>query len=104
MTIVSSGFAPTQESSALEKPTSVPGSLVGAIEVPGTHPMGLGLSDMAAYSDLMRIDAIWNRLCAVSVMNGGRGGLVCAPGAFDMALHATWHTLLDWTRRESTTL
>lgn len=65
--------------------------------------MGPSSSGVAVGSDLMRLDAIWNRLRAASVRNGRRGGPICALGAFDTALHATWRTLPDRACREFTT-
>ena len=57
------------------------------IEAPGTHTMGLGLTEMLLGSDPSQIRAIWDRLYEGSAMNGRRGALVCALGALDMALH-----------------
>lgn len=81
------------------------------IEAPGTHTMGLGVSEMLAGSDPMEIDAIWNRLYTGSAMNGRRGALICALGAVDMALHdlrgkalgTPCHQLLGTACRESIT-
>lgn len=57
------------------------------IEAPGTHTMGVGLSEMLLGSDPLQVDAIWDRLYVGSAMNGRRGALICAMGALDMALH-----------------
>ncbi len=81
------------------------------IEAPGTHTMGLGLSEMLLGSDPMDIEGIWNRLYIRSAMNGRRGALVCAMGALDMALHdlagkalgVPCHALLGKTCRDSIT-
>lgn len=56
------------------------------IEAPGTHVMGLGLSEMLMGQDPMEPEAIWDRLYAGSKMTGRRGALICALGAIDMAL------------------
>ena len=57
------------------------------IEAPGTHTMGLGLSEMLVGRDPLDIEQAWEQLYVGSAMNGRRGALICAIGALDMALH-----------------
>ena len=57
------------------------------IEAPGTHTMGLGLSQMLIGEDPMNPEALWERLYVGSAMNGRRGAVIHAMGALDMALH-----------------
>lgn len=57
------------------------------VEAPGTHNMGLGLSEMLLGTDPMEIDSIWERLYVGSAMNGRRGAVINAIGAIDIALH-----------------
>lgn len=56
------------------------------IEAPGTHVMGLGLTEMLLGRDPREPQAIWADLYAGSKMTGRRGALICALGALDMAL------------------
>jgi L-alanine-DL-glutamate epimerase-like enolase superfamily enzyme len=58
-----------------------------AIQAPGTHAMGRGLTEMLLGSDPMDVEGIWERLYVGSAMNGRRGVVVNAIGAIDMALH-----------------
>ena len=58
-----------------------------AIQAPGTHTMGRGLTEMLLGSDPMDVEGIWDRLYVGSAMNGRRGVVVNAIGAIDMALH-----------------
>ena len=58
-----------------------------AIQAPGTHTMGRGLTEMLLGSDPMDVEGIWERLYVGSAMNGRRGVVVNAIGAIDMALH-----------------
>src|SRR6266480_3863486 len=58
-----------------------------AIQAPGTHTMGQGLTEMLLGSDPMDVEGIWDRLYVGSAMNGRRGVVVNAIGAIDMALH-----------------
>jgi L-alanine-DL-glutamate epimerase-like enolase superfamily enzyme len=57
------------------------------IEAPGTHTMGLGLTDMLLGANPLEVESLWERLYIGSAMNGRRGALVNAIGALDMALH-----------------
>jgi L-alanine-DL-glutamate epimerase-like enolase superfamily enzyme len=58
-----------------------------AIEVAGTHCMGLGLAEMLVGEDpLQDIDRLWRKLYSGSKMTGRRGAVICAIGAIDMAL------------------
>ena len=57
------------------------------IEAPGTHTMGLGLTDMLLGADPLDVEALWERLYVGSAMNGRRGLVINAIGALDMALH-----------------
>jgi L-alanine-DL-glutamate epimerase-like enolase superfamily enzyme len=57
------------------------------IEAPGTHTMGLGLSEMLIGQDPLDVEGLWERLYVGSAMNGRRGALIHAIGALDMALH-----------------
>jgi L-rhamnonate dehydratase len=56
------------------------------IEAPGTHVMGLGLSEMLIGQDPRDVEGLWERLYAGSAMTGRRGLGICAIGALDMAL------------------
>ena len=57
------------------------------IEAPGTHTMGLGLSQMLMGEDPMNAEALWEKLYVGSAMNGRRGAVIHAMGALDVALH-----------------
>jgi L-alanine-DL-glutamate epimerase-like enolase superfamily enzyme len=57
------------------------------IQAPGTHTMGLGLSEMLIGQDPLEIEALWQKLYVGSAMNGRRGAVIHAIGALDMALH-----------------
>ena len=57
------------------------------IEAPGTHTMGLGLSQMLIGEDPMHPEALWEKLYVGSAMNGRRGAMIHAIGALDIALH-----------------
>lgn len=57
------------------------------IDAPGTHTMGLGLSEMLIGADPLNMEALWEKLYAGSAMNGRRGAVVHAMGALDIALH-----------------
>lgn len=56
------------------------------IEAPGTHCMGLGLSEMLLGADPRDVEGLWQRLYEGSAMNGRRGLGIHAIGALDMAL------------------
>ena len=57
------------------------------IEAPGTHTMGLSLTDMLMGEDPLNVEALWEKLYIGSAMNGRRGAVVHAIGALDIALH-----------------
>jgi len=57
------------------------------IEAPGTHTMGLGLSEMLLGQDPLQPETLWEKLYVGSAMNGRRGAVIHAIGALDMALH-----------------
>jgi L-alanine-DL-glutamate epimerase-like enolase superfamily enzyme len=57
------------------------------IEAPGTHTMGLGLSEMLIGEDPLNVEALWEKLYLGSAMNGRRGAVIHAMGALDIALH-----------------
>ena len=57
------------------------------IEAPGTHNMGLGLSELLIGSDPLDVEGLWQRLYVGSAMNGRRGAVINAIGALDIALH-----------------
>ena len=57
------------------------------IEAPGTHTMGLSLTDMLVGSDPLNVESLWDRLYTGSAMNGRRGAVIHAMGALDIALH-----------------
>ena len=57
------------------------------IQAPGTHNMGVGLSELLVGSDPLDVEAIWERLYVASAMNGRRGAVINAIGAIDIALH-----------------
>jgi L-alanine-DL-glutamate epimerase-like enolase superfamily enzyme len=81
------------------------------IEAPGTHNMGLGLSEMLIGADPMDVEGLWERLYVGSAMNGRRGAVINAIGALDMALHdlrgkalgQPCHALLGGAVRDSIT-
>src|ERR1043166_2895968 len=56
------------------------------IEAPGTHTMGLGLSEMLVGQDPLQPETLWEKLYVGSAMNGRRGAVIHAMGALDMAL------------------
>ena len=57
------------------------------IQAPGTHTMGLGLSEMLLGADPLDVECLWDRMYVGSAMNGRRGAVIHAMGALDMALH-----------------
>jgi L-alanine-DL-glutamate epimerase-like enolase superfamily enzyme len=57
------------------------------IEAPGTHNMGLGLTEMLIGEDPLRVEELWQKLYVGSAMNGRRGAVINAIGALDLALH-----------------
>jgi L-alanine-DL-glutamate epimerase-like enolase superfamily enzyme len=57
------------------------------IEAPGTHTMGLGLTEMLIGQDPLQVEALWERMYTGSAMNGRRGAVIHAMGAIDIALH-----------------
>lgn len=57
------------------------------IQAPGTHNMGLGLTEMLIGADPFDIEGLWHRLYVGSAMNGRRGAVINAIGAIDIALH-----------------
>jgi L-alanine-DL-glutamate epimerase-like enolase superfamily enzyme len=57
------------------------------IEAPGTHNMGIGLTEMLVGADPLRVEELWERLYVGSAMNGRRGAVINAIGALDIALH-----------------
>jgi L-alanine-DL-glutamate epimerase-like enolase superfamily enzyme len=57
------------------------------IEAPGTHNMGLGLTEMLIGADPLDVEELWQRLYVGSAMNGRRGAVINAIGALDLALH-----------------
>ena len=57
------------------------------IQAPGTHTMGLGLSEMLLGADPLNVEALWERMYVGSAMNGRRGAMIHAMGALDIALH-----------------
>jgi L-alanine-DL-glutamate epimerase-like enolase superfamily enzyme len=56
------------------------------IEAPGTHIMGLGLSEMLVGQDPRDVEGLWEKMYTGSAMTGRRGVGICAIGALDMAL------------------
>jgi L-rhamnonate dehydratase len=56
------------------------------IEAPGTHIMGLGLTEMLIGKDPTDVEGLWEKLYTGSAMTGRRGLGICAMGALDMAL------------------
>jgi L-rhamnonate dehydratase len=56
------------------------------IEAPGTHIMGLGLSEMLVGQDPTDVEGLWEKMYFGSAMTGRRGLGICAMGALDMAL------------------
>jgi L-alanine-DL-glutamate epimerase-like enolase superfamily enzyme len=56
------------------------------IEAPGSHIMGLGLSELLIGQDPTQPCALWERLYTYSAMTTRRGAGICAIGALDMAV------------------
>jgi L-alanine-DL-glutamate epimerase-like enolase superfamily enzyme len=56
------------------------------IEAPGSHIMGLGLTELLLGQDPEQPRAIWDRLYTFTAMTGRRGAGICAIGALDMAI------------------
>lgn len=57
------------------------------IEAPGSHNMGVGLTEMLTGADPFQVEALWERMYVGSAMNGRRGAVINAIGALDIALH-----------------
>jgi L-alanine-DL-glutamate epimerase-like enolase superfamily enzyme len=57
------------------------------IEAPGTHTMGLGLTEMLLGQDPLEPERLWEVMYTGTAMNGRRGAVIHAMGALDMALH-----------------
>jgi L-alanine-DL-glutamate epimerase-like enolase superfamily enzyme len=57
------------------------------LQAPGTHNMGLGLTEMLVGQDPLDVEGIWEQLYVGSAMNGRRGAVINAIGAVDVALH-----------------
>lgn len=57
------------------------------ITAPGTHNMGLGLTELLVGADPMDVEGLWERMYVGTAMNGRRGAVVNAIGAIDIALH-----------------
>jgi len=56
------------------------------ITAPGTHTMGLSISDMLIGADPFDIGALWERMYIGTAMNGRRGVVIHAMSAVEMAL------------------
>ncbi len=56
------------------------------IEAPGTHIMGLGLTEMLIGKNPTDVEGLWEKMYTGSAMTGRRGLGICAMGALDMAL------------------
>lgn len=63
-----------------------PWAVKAMIEAPGTHVMGLGLTDMLIGADPTDVEGLWEKMYTGSAMTGRRGLGICAMGALDMAL------------------
>lgn len=57
------------------------------LEAPGTHTMGLGMTDLLLGADPLKIEELWQRIYVGTAMNGRRGAVIHALGAVEMALH-----------------
>ena len=57
------------------------------IEAPGSHNMGVGLSELLIGMDPTNVEAIWEKMYVSTAMNGRRGAVINAIGALDIALH-----------------
>jgi L-alanine-DL-glutamate epimerase-like enolase superfamily enzyme len=57
------------------------------ITAPGTHNMGLGLTELLIGADPLDVEGLWERMYVGTAMNGRRGAVVNAIGALDIALH-----------------
>ncbi|MSV28157.1 MAG: mandelate racemase/muconate lactonizing enzyme family protein [Bryobacterales bacterium] len=57
------------------------------IEAPGTHTMGLGLTEMLLGENPLDVERLWDKMYIGSAMNGRRGAVIHAMGAIDIALH-----------------
>ncbi len=56
------------------------------IEAPGTHTMGLGMSELLIGKDPGNVEELWNLVYTMTAMNGRRGAGIHALGAIEMAL------------------
>ncbi|MDP9138651.1 MAG: mandelate racemase/muconate lactonizing enzyme family protein [Pseudomonadota bacterium] len=56
------------------------------IEAPGTHIMGIGLTEMLIGQDPRDVEGLWEKMYRGSAMTGRRGLGICAIGALDIAL------------------
>ena len=56
------------------------------IEAPGSHNMGVGLTELLVGLDPMDVEGIWERMYVSTAMNGRRGAVINAIGALDIAL------------------
>ncbi len=65
---------------------SNPWVMKALIEAPGSHIMGLGLTELVLGQDPTQPAALWDRMYTFSAMTGRRGAGVCAMGAIDMAV------------------
>jgi L-alanine-DL-glutamate epimerase-like enolase superfamily enzyme len=57
------------------------------ITAPGTHNMGLGLTELLVGADPLEVEGLWERMYVGTAMNGRRGAVINAIGALDIALH-----------------
>ena len=57
------------------------------ITAPGTHNMGLGLTELLVGADPLDVEGLWERMYVGTAMNGRRGAVINAIGALDIALH-----------------
>jgi L-alanine-DL-glutamate epimerase-like enolase superfamily enzyme len=57
------------------------------IEAPGSHNMGVGLSELLVGLDPMDVEGLWDQMYVSTAMNGRRGAVINAIGALDIALH-----------------
>jgi L-alanine-DL-glutamate epimerase-like enolase superfamily enzyme len=57
------------------------------ITAPGTHNMGLGLTELLIGADPLDVEGLWEQMYVGTAMNGRRGAVINAIGALDIALH-----------------
>ena len=65
---------------------TAPWAVKALIEMPGSHIMNRGMTELLVGQDPTQPAAIWDRLYTYTAMTGRRGAGICAIGALDMAI------------------